>query len=135
MTLAEVLVALAMLSIGLFGLTESFVRLHRSAEARRLELQAAYLTDDLLASRQAAGYSELDQRIRSRNEDPAQAEWDSERQTAVVGDSTFGWLVHLRREQADGQARIWIEIIVDWPDPLAPTETREKDAIGYVFAP
>lgn len=132
MTLIEVIVALVLLTIGLFGVLDMYLGVAKGLAASRKEMQADNLLRAHLANLETAGYPALDDWIRIQGAPPTPdqaARFPSFQKSLVPG---FTWNAELKREQNQTPKRIMITVALQWS---ANGKTKERKATGYVFAP
>jgi len=134
MTLIEVLVALVLLTIGLFGVFDLYGNVaHQMARGHR-DLRASYLAEGYVASLQTAGYLSLATKIQTLSKTP---DVDSvslyPEFTYSKIDRDFKWNAVLRRDTVN--RRIAIEVNVRWAHSLQTESPSVRKAIGYVFSP
>jgi Tfp pilus assembly protein PilV len=133
MTLVEVLVALVLLVIGLFGILDFYLGLAHRLEENRHRMQADYLLQERLASLQMLGYPALEDKIKTLASpaDTASASLFPDAQKSTVNPDFF-WNADLLREESDGVRRIRVTVKVAWSEKQQP---RDRKAVDYVFAP
>lgn len=132
MTLIEVIVALVLLTIGLFGVLDMYMGVARGLAASRKEMQADNLLRAHLTNLETAGFAALDDWIRVQAAPPSPdvaARFPSFQKSLLPG---FTWNAELKREQNENPKRIMVTVALQWS---ANGKTKERKAIGYVFAP
>ena len=133
MTLVEVLVAIALLAIGIAGILEINLGLTQNLFHTKLESRAAYLLEDRLATLEAAGYEALANKmqISMHNADSPGINLFPDF-VPVQKNTDFRWNAQLSRQEPMGVARIQILVSVQWQEKGV---TRDRKATGYAFAP
>lgn len=133
MTLIEVVIALVLLTIGLSGVLDLYTQVARGLEINRKEVQADNLVQAHLANLETAGYQALDDWIRTYADvkrDANEAPRFHDLQPSLT--PGFTWNANLKREQSENVKRIMITVTLQW---LVSGKTKERKAVGYVFAP
>jgi prepilin-type N-terminal cleavage/methylation domain-containing protein len=132
MTLIEVIVALVLLTIGLFGVLDMYLGVANGLASSQKETQADYLARAHLANLEMAGYQSLDDWIRmyADKKNPNQASRYNKLENSLV--PGFTWNANLKREGDGGDGYIMITVAVQCP---GKGKARERKAIGYVFGP
>lgn len=133
MTLVEVLVAIALLAIGIAGILEINLSLTQSLLRTKLESRAAYLMEDRLATLEAAGYEALGNKMQAAMPTTNSATVELFPDFVPVQKNTdFRWNAQLSRQEPMGVARIQILVSIQWQEKGV---TRTRKATGYAFAP
>ena len=147
-TLMEILLALVLLSFGLFGVVDLYMNQSRLVVRSQRQVRAASLAQSYLAQLQAAGYGALDEKLRT-HADAASPDrsWLFPSPTGSTLDGDFEWNAHLRRIETDGRKRIEARVVVERGAPASgragqdsahsstPTGGVRKEVTGHVFAP
>jgi Tfp pilus assembly protein PilV len=147
-SLMEVLLALVLISFGLFGIVDLYMNQAKHVARTQQQVQAASLAQSYLAQLQAAGYQAVEEKIRT-HADAANPDLASlfPRPTGSTLNSDFEWNAYLRRVATDDPKRIEITIVVQRASPASkaagqdeagPSAQREgvrREVRGYVFAP
>jgi type II secretory pathway pseudopilin PulG len=139
-SLVETLIALLLLTLGLGGVVELFMTqaryVNRSArESRRENLARVYLNQ-----LQAAGHEEIEDQmgVLAKPETPDTAELFGSPTKSTL-DPDFRWNARLTREDMEGVKVIQIRVQTIWsPDAnpdARPSDSAEKEAVGYVVSP
>ena len=132
MTLIEVLVALVLLVIGLFGLLDFHMGLANRLEDNRHRMQADYLLQERLASLQMLGYAALEDKVKTLAPAPNATGVSLFPNAQKTVNPDFSWNADLQREDSEGVRRIKMTVKVGWSDKK---QARERKAVDYVFAP